>query len=145
MTSTRKHEPYVYEERWNSSRFLISRTHLRVMATIQGYERRRDIILPPNFWRLRDQVLPHGEAFLKGIRLYDYPGVEPYFFANTSNCFHAYTNYTWVSVPSYLDFVTRLNQPYWPIIQATSKMTRIAANGLFYCNSMEVNFAIYVL
>lgn len=142
-TNSRKHELYVYDEHWDNLKFTISRTHLRVGAVIQGRERRWDVILPANFWRLRDRVLPYGEAFLKGIRLYDYTNVTPYFFANTSNCFHAHTNFTWNTVPSYLDFISRNDSDWWPIIQATSKMTRILAEGLFYCNSMERNAYLY--
>ena len=89
--------------------------------------------------------MPRGEAFLKGMRLYDYPGLLPEFWANTSNCFHSYTNYTWVTVPNYLDFITRVGPTVWEKIQASSEMTRILANGLFYCNSMNKNFYLWVM
>ena len=126
-------------------KFILKHSHLRVLASYYGYERTFLVELPPGFWQRRDEVLPFGEAFLKGVRLYDYPGIQPSFWANTSNCFHSYTNYTWVTVPGYLDFVSRDGPSLWSKVQATSEMTRIAANGLFYCNSMNKNFYLYVM
>lgn len=103
----RETQEYVYNKNWDNVKFNLNKTHLRVMATIAGYERSSDVIIPANYWRTRDLVLPYGEAWLKGFRLYDYPGIEPYWWANTSNCFHMWTNFTWVTIPTWIEFVTR--------------------------------------
>jgi len=100
----------------------INKTHIRVQAaSADGVERTDVIILPPGFWQRRDEVLPRGEAFLKGTRLYDYPGLMPEFWSNTSNCFHAITNYTWITIPHYLDFVTNAQPTYWEKWQITTE------------------------
>jgi hypothetical protein len=96
-----------------NSKYHISNRHLSVQEVIYGYERTSLIILPPGFWERRDEILPVGEAFLKGVRLYDYPNISYEFWANTSNCFHGYTNFTWAYIPSYFDYITRTTPSWW--------------------------------
>lgn len=97
--------------------YFVNKTHL----IVEDVERTTDIILPPGFWMRRDEILPRGEAFLKGIRLYDYPNITAEFFANTSNCFHELTNYTWITIPRYLDYVTLVGPSYWEKWQVTTE------------------------
>ena len=97
----------------------LNRTHL-----IVGVERTYEIILPPGFWYRRDEILSRGEGFLKGIRLYDFPNITtPYFWANTSNCFHRLTNYTWNVTPHYLNNVTLVGPSNWDKWSNTTYMT----------------------
>lgn len=78
-----------------------------------GADRTIEIILPPGFWMRRDEILPRGEAFLKGSYLYDVSGVDPTFWSNTSNCFYAMTNFTWIVTPHYLDFFSTAGPSPW--------------------------------
>lgn len=86
----------VYMNKENHKVYL-NRTHLMVGDVIE-------IMIDVSFWKTRDSVLPRGEAFLKGSHLYDWENYTPELWANTSNCFHAMTNFTWVSVPMWLKY-----------------------------------------
>ena len=105
----------------------------------------RVIVIPPGFWKRRDEILPRGEAFMKGIRLYDYPGIQFEFWANTSNCFHGLTNFTWVDVPEYIDFVSLYGPTPWEKWQKTTLVfSQELALRLWICNSMNKNIYMYV-
>jgi len=86
-------------------RFYLNRTHLMVGA--------EEVFIHVQFWKFRDLLLPRGEAFLKGAHLYDWPGFRPEFWANSSNCFHAFTNLTWVTFPGMLQYLVADNPSVW--------------------------------
>ena len=87
-----------------------------------------------------------GEGFLKGIRLYDFPNITtPYFWANTSNCFHRLTNYTWNVTPHYLNNVTLVGPSPWDKWSNTTYMSQILADALFVCNDMNKNAYKYII
>jgi hypothetical protein len=80
----------------------ITPRRLNISHIIVGVE---TYTLPVDFWELRDQVLPNGVAFLKGLRLYDYPGYISPFWQNTSHCFFAATNVTWETFPLWFKYI----------------------------------------
>ena len=75
------------------------------------------IYIEVGYWELRDSILPRIEAFLKGAHLYDWILDEsvyaPEFWTNTSNCFHASTNLTWVTLPGWLKYMVADNPSLW--------------------------------
>lgn len=75
----------------------ISRTHLYVRGEV--------IELPLGFYEAEIPVTEYGGAFLKGARLYDYPGYIPYFWSNTSYCYYNLTNSTFLDFPVLFEYV----------------------------------------
>jgi len=94
-------------------RFYLNRTHLMVGAMNEL----APIYIEVGYWELRDSILPRIEAFLKGAHLYDWILDEsvyaPEFWTNTSNCFHASTNLTWVTLPGWLKYMVADNPSLW--------------------------------
>ena len=100
--------------------------------------------LPVDFWETRDHVLPNGVAFLKGLRLYDYPGYFGPFWQNTSHCFFAVTNITWETFPLWLKYVQADNPGKWDKYLTTTEFLQIIAEGMSTCNLMTKNAYKYV-
>ena len=94
-------------------RFYLNRTHLMVGALKRP--ELDPIYIEVGFWQLRDSILPRVEAFLKGAHLYDWEIQEyqPEFWTNTSNCFHSFTNLTWVTLPGWLKYIVADNPSLW--------------------------------
>lgn len=96
-------------DRLESERIYMTREHLYVGE----HETEYPVVLPVGFWKRRDETLPRGEAFLKGMHLYDYEGVPAEFWANSSNCFHGHTNTTWILYPRWLKYMVSHEPTGW--------------------------------
>ena len=97
-----------------NGKILLNRTHLMVGDS-------EPVILDVKFWKARDIVLPRVEAFLKGAHLYDWINYTPEFWANSSNCFHSATNFTWITFPMWLKFIVADNPDLWAKWQVTTE------------------------
>jgi hypothetical protein len=93
----------------NFTNIRLNRTHLMVEQTGDVFE------LPVIFWKWRDFIVPNMDEFFYGIRLYDFPGLTPFFpgLDNTSNCFFNMTNLTWSEIPLYIRYVQADNPGAW--------------------------------
>ena len=115
-----------------------------------GEQKQRSLILPVRFWRWRDSVIPSGQAFLKGARLYDYDGYLPYYWSNTSICFYALTNNTWTDFPHTANYLAYANTSdnetfwWWPKYQNGTLFLKIVSESLYTCNNMAKNAHAYI-
>jgi hypothetical protein len=80
---------------------------------------------------------------LKGAHLYDWILDEsvyaPEFWTNTSNCFHAGTNLTWVTLPGWLKYIVADNPSLWQKWQVTTEALQVVAIWIWVCNDMNKN------
>jgi hypothetical protein len=103
-----------------------------------------EVFIQIQFWKFRDLLLPRGEAFLKGSHLYDWPGYRPEFWANSSNCFHASTNFTWVTFPGMIQYLVADNPSVWEKWQVLTEGLQIFAIWMWVCNDMQKNIYLWM-
>ena len=105
-----------------------------------------EYVLPEEFYNAEDDVVILGGAFLKGMRLYDHEGYETPFWQNTSDCFYAATNFTWVDFPVWLSYVQGDSEIYGVYNKyiTTALYLQTLSEALSICNTMNKNAYQYI-
>ena len=103
-----------------------------------------NVVFPVNFWKWRDRIVPNGEAYLKGARLYDYAESQPVYWANTSNCMYGIVNNVWVDFPFTANEFMSDTQTRWLKWRNGTLFLRNVANSLYICNDMAKNAHAYL-
>lgn len=94
--------------------------------------------IPVQFWIVRDTFLPAAEMVLKGAWLYDWDDetIAAQYWNGTSDCMYALGNFTWITAPMWLKYVTAHNPGPWLKFSTSLEALSFLADNLQVCNDM---------